>query len=259
MEILPDLSICVIARRGGEAIRGFLRSLFESPGYVDLQVIVAVADGALAAELGREFNEALICEEKDLAASDTVIYNRTLQLATGRYLALASEDVRCAPAALERLIDFMEDAPDIGLVAPRLLLPSGAVAGSARRFHSPASFLLLDCLAVTSPSVNALRRRHFQTDWDRASSREAEWLSSLFLLFRREVLEEIGGLDEGFVGRYGDLDYCFRARRAGWHNHFLHDAEMALTELPEPSAGLERGQLLDGCRFLLKKGRALFV
>ncbi|MDH4322370.1 MAG: glycosyltransferase, partial [Desulfobulbaceae bacterium] len=172
MEILPDLSICVIARRGGEALREFLRAIFAAPGYVDLQVIVAAADGDLAAELGREYSEALICEEKDLAAPDTVIYNRALQLATGRYLALVGEDVRCAPAALERLIDFMEDAPDVGVVAPRLLLPSGAVAGSARRFHTLASFLLLDCLAATSPSVNTLRRRHFQTDWDRASSRE---------------------------------------------------------------------------------------
>jgi len=257
MDILPDLSICVIARQGGEAVRGFLHALFAEPCYVDLQVIVAVADKTLAGELGREFAEALVCEEKDLAAPDPVIYNRALQLATGRYLALVSGEVRCIPAALERLVDFMEDEPDIGLVAPRLLLPSGAVAGSARRFHSLTSFLLLDCLATTSPSVNSLRRRHFLTDWDRASSREVEWLASPFLLFRREVLADIGTLDEGFACRYGDLDYCYRARRAGWHNHFLHDAEMRLAALPEPDTGADLQVLLDGCRFLGKKWGSL--
>lgn len=253
MEILPDLSICVIARQGGETITGFLHSLFENPGYVDLQVIVMVADSALAEELGREFAEALVCEEKDLSMPDAVIYNRALPFATGRYLALVSETVVCAPAALEQLIDFMEDEPDIGLVGPKLLLPSGDVAGSVRLFPSFASFLLLDCLSKELPMVNRLRRNHFLTDWDRESSREVQWLSGLFLLFRREVMADIGTLDEGFIQRYGDLDYCYRARRAAWHNHFLHDAEMILTTTPEPEAAVGWQALVDGCRFLVKK------
>lgn len=253
MEILPDLSICVIARQGGEVIRGFLRSLFDSPGYVDLQVIVAVADRALAEELGREFVEALICEEKDLAAPDTALYNRAMQLATGRYLALVSENVRCPAAALERLLDFMEDEPDVGLAGPRLTLPSGAVAGSTRRLLSLPALLLLDCLPARAGLVKSLWRRHFLTDWDRLSSREVEWLSDQFLLFRREVLEEVGVLDEGFTRSYGDLDYCFRALQAGWHNQFFADAEMTLVATPDrnPVAGWQL--LMDGMRFLGKK------
>jgi len=253
MEILPDLSICVIARQGGEMIRGFLRSLFDAPGYVDLQVIVAVTDRALAAELGREFVEAMICEEKDLGAPDTVLFNQLMQLASGRYLAMVSENVRSPAVALERLLDFMEDEPDVGLIGPRLLLPSGAVAGSTRRFLSLPALLLLDCLPTRAGLIKSLWRRHFLTDWDRASSREVEWLSDLFLLFRREVLEEVGGLDQSFACRYGDLDYCYRARRAGWHNQFFHEAEMVLAKVPE----LEREDgwqvLLDGVRFLGKK------
>lgn len=255
MEILPDLSICVIARQGGEMIRGFLRSLFDAPGYVDLQVIVAVADRVLAAELGREFVEALICEEKDLAAPDTVLYNRLMQLATGRYLALVNENVRSPAVALERLLDFMEDEPDVGLVGPRLLLPSGAVAGSSRCFLSLPALVLLDCLPARAGVIQFLWRRHFLTDWDRASSREVEWLSDLFLLFRREVLEEIGPLDESFAWRYGDQDYCHRALRVGWHNQFLHDAEMILAKVPEQEKGNGWQVLLDGVRFLGKKWR----
>lgn len=256
MEILPDLSICVIARQGGEVIRGFLRSLFDAPGYVDLQVIVAVADQSLAAELGREFVEALVYEEKDFAAPDTVLYNRAMQFASGRYLALVSENVRCPAVALERLLDFMDDEPDIGLAGPKLTLPSGAVAGSTRRLLSLPALLLLDCLPVRTGLVTFLWRRHFLTDRDRFSSREVEWLSALFLLFRREVLEEIGPLDEGYGSSYGDLDYCFRALRAGWHNQFLADAEMTLALSPEqrPVAGWRL--FLDGVRFLLKKWRA---
>ena len=253
MEILPDLSICVIARHDREMITGFLRSLFDAPGYVDLQVIVMVADSDLAKELGREFAEALICEEKSLALPDAFLYNRALSLATGRYLALVNEAVVASPAALERLVDFMDDSPDIGLAGSRLVLPSGEVAPSVRRFHSLASLLFLDCLSLKLPLVSRLRRRHFLADWNRESSRNVEWLSSHFLLFRREVLEDIGPLCEGYARQYVDLDYCWRARRAGWHNHFVHDVEMALLEDPGEAVAVCRETLLDGCRFLGRK------
>ena len=257
MEILPDLSICVIARQGRENITDFLRWIFED-SYVDMQVIVMVADSALAEELGREFVEALVCEE-DLSLPDAVIYNRALQFATGRYLALISEAVIARPLSFERLIDFMEDNPDIGLVGPKLLLPSGEVFNSVRLFPSFVSFLFLDCLSTELPLVNRLRRRHFLTDWDRESSIEVQWLSGLFLLFRREVMEEIGTLDEAFAKKYGGLDYCWRARRAGWHNHFLHDAEVVLVDMPEQDSAMDWHLLLDGFRFFVKKWRRVWA
>ena len=258
MEILPDLSICVIGRRSEEVITGFLRSLFAAPGYADLQVIVILADSDLGEKLGQEFSEALIYEESDLSAPDTVIYNRALQFATGRYLALVSENVVCEPAVLERLLNFMDDEPDIGLIGPRLLLPSGDVAGSVRLFLSVVSFLLIECSSQDLPLAKVVRQRHLLADWSRDSSREVQWLSGVFLLFRREVMEEIGLLDEGYVDQYGDLDYCYRARRAGWHNHFLHDAEMGLLDAQEQDLRLDSQRILDGLRFLIKKSRSLW-
>ncbi len=254
MEILPDLSICVIARQGGETITGFLHVLFDAPGYVDLQVIVLVADNALADQLGQEFAEALVFAEEDLAVADAVLYNRALRFATGRYLALVNEGVVCTPGALERLLDFMEDVPDVGVVGPRLVLPSGLVAGSVRRFLSLPAFLLLDCLSLQKGwLVKSLWRRHFLTDWDRASSREVQWLSDLFLLFRREVLDDIGWLDESYGERYAGLDYCHRARQAAWHNHFLHDPEMVMSIAPAEASEVGWQTMVDGLRFLGKK------
>jgi len=259
MEILPDLSICVIARKGEETIVGFLDSLYATPGYADLQVVVVLADSVLAGELGEKFPEAILYEEKDISAPDAVLYNRAMRFATGRYLAVAGEDVLCSPAAMERLLEFMEDEPDIGVIGPKLLLPSGAVVDSVRHFLSFPALVLLDCLPWDWPLANFVRRRQFLTDWDRDSSREVEWLSSLFLVFRREVLDEIGSLDERFVCRFGDLDYCHRARRAGWHNYFLHDAEVFLVNSPEQDVAVRWQVAVDGLRFLLRKWRALLA
>ena len=46
------------------------------------------------------------------------------------------------------------------------------------------------------------------------------------MLIRREVIDQLGGLDEGFAWGYEDVDYCLRARRAGWRVHYVPDARV---------------------------------
>ena len=46
---------------------------------------------------------------------------------------------------------------------------------------------------------------------------QADWVQGSALLLRREVYEDIGGLDEGFTMYSEELDYCRRAKSAGWH------------------------------------------
>jgi N-acetylglucosaminyl-diphospho-decaprenol L-rhamnosyltransferase len=42
-----------------------------------------------------------------------------------------------------------------------------------------------------------------------------------FLLLRRTMLEELGGLDEGFRLYGEDIDLCYRAARAGWERWYV--------------------------------------
>ena len=45
---------------------------------------------------------------------------------------------------------------------------------------------------------------------------EIDWISFACVLIRREVVEQIGPMDEGFFMYFEDVDYCLRARSAGW-------------------------------------------
>ncbi|RYH17455.1 MAG: glycosyl transferase, partial [Alcaligenaceae bacterium] len=42
------------------------------------------------------------------------------------------------------------------------------------------------------------------------------WIPGLFMLFRSEVYEAIGGFDERFFMYGEDFDICARTRMAGW-------------------------------------------
>ncbi len=45
---------------------------------------------------------------------------------------------------------------------------------------------------------------------------EVDWVSGACLMVRRDVLEEVGFLDEGFFMYWEDADLCFRIKQKGW-------------------------------------------
>jgi GT2 family glycosyltransferase len=51
-----------------------------------------------------------------------------------------------------------------------------------------------------------------------------DWVSGASFMIRRRVLEEIGGLDEGYFLYFEEADYCTRARAAGWSVWFVPGA-----------------------------------
>ena len=52
--------------------------------------------------------------------------------------------------------------------------------------------------------------------WRRDEIRVVGWVTGACLLVRREVLDEVGALDENMFMFYEDLDWCMRIRAAGW-------------------------------------------
>jgi GT2 family glycosyltransferase len=54
-------------------------------------------------------------------------------------------------------------------------------------------------------------------DFDHAAIRDVDWVSGCALLIRRECWEQIGPLDADTFFMYcEDIDWCLRARQAGW-------------------------------------------
>jgi GT2 family glycosyltransferase len=46
------------------------------------------------------------------------------------------------------------------------------------------------------------------------------------MLLRRDVFEQVGGLDEALVIAFNDVDFCLRVREAGYRNVWTPYAEM---------------------------------
>jgi N-acetylglucosaminyl-diphospho-decaprenol L-rhamnosyltransferase len=135
-----------------------------------------------------------------------------------QYVLLLNPDTVVRPNALRALIDFMDENPKVGIAGSRLEDPDGTPQRSAFRFQSPlgelegslrlgAVTLLLDRWVVAPPVVDYA----FETDWVAGAS----------MIIRRQVLQEVGLLDEGFFTYFDDIDYCFNAKKHGWPTWYV--------------------------------------
>ncbi len=134
--------------------------------------------------------------------------NRALENVRGDNILFCDNDVIFTPNWRSILLGHLGAWKDVGIVGPM----SDYVSGGQKSNLLPGPQTTLDAFANTFH--NARKGEHGYT------SR----LILFFMLCRREVIDQIGGIDERY-GRWGfeDDDYCIRARRAGWQLRIAKD------------------------------------
>jgi N-acetylglucosaminyl-diphospho-decaprenol L-rhamnosyltransferase len=141
------------------------------------------------------------------------------------YLLLNSDTI-VRKGAISSLLKAMETHPEAGLISPRLEWPDSTPQISCFRYHSPMSEL------INSAATGLVTQLLQQCDVPIPVSNtpiEPQWTSFACVLVRREVIEQIGLMDEGYFMYYDDVDYCRRARNAGWK--ILHWPEARVVHL----------------------------
>ncbi|MEW6250729.1 MAG: glycosyltransferase family 2 protein [Planctomycetota bacterium] len=126
---------------------------------------------------------------------------------------LLNPDTRVRPGALASLLAFERERPRAGIVGTRLEGPHGAIERAA---HAAPS-LVGEFNAGAWLGFLAQRPHGNDTNANAAGvPRRCDWVSGASMLIRRAVLDSIGLLDEGYFLYFEEVDFCTRARRAGW-------------------------------------------
>jgi GT2 family glycosyltransferase len=144
--------------------------------------------------------------------------NRAFTQSRGRYFFMLNPDCELAPLALTRLVEFMESDPSAAAAAPLL----EDEAGESQRefqlrrlptFRSQLSEIF--AFAKLLPRNRATAHYRYR-DLELTSPQRIEQPAAAALLIRREVFDEVGGLDERFMPAwFEDVDYCRRLANAG--------------------------------------------
>jgi N-acetylglucosaminyl-diphospho-decaprenol L-rhamnosyltransferase len=131
------------------------------------------------------------------------------------YVLFLNPDARIERDDLDRLVAVLDAEPQVAVVAPRLLDGTGELIPNLRSGQRASSIW-----AQAFFLHRVLPRARWANEIDRrAAAHDAiaypEWVSGACMLARREMLERIGGFDEGFFLYGEDMDLCARLRAAG--------------------------------------------
>ncbi len=152
--------------------------------------------------------------------------NQALKLATGNYILLLNPDTEIYPNAIGTLISFLDHHPQAGIVAPQLINTDGSIQASCRAFPTFAglSFELLG-LSRMMP-LGSKARSYKMLDWKHDDERQVDQPEGACLLIRKEIFSQIGSFDEGFFMLFEEVDWCYRAKKAGWEIWFTPTARV---------------------------------
>ncbi len=136
---------------------------------------------------------------------------------------LLNPDTVVRPGAMAAMRRFMESNPTVGVAGSRLDNPDGTPQNTARRFPTVLSELEE---GMQLGVVSRLLAGRVVAPPTRREAHETDWIPGAGMAIRRQVLDSIGLFDEGYFLYFEEVDFCLRARRAGWPCWYVPDSRL---------------------------------
>jgi GT2 family glycosyltransferase len=252
-----DLSVTLVNYRMARVMEQCLRSLFENVSdRIAYEVIVVdtPSDDGAREMIERQFPQVrfFVEERRGLAISR----NRGIFEAKGRLILHLDSDTLVLPGSFERLVEFMDEHPECAAAAAKLINHDRSLQYSCRRFYTlPAILWRRTPLGKWFPDAGPVRD-HLMMDWDHNQVREIDWMQAAGFIMNRKAVEAIGPFDEKYIYAFEDVDWCYRAWKAGWKILYVPDAPI-IHEWQRTSGKLNRTAWLhfkSAIRFYRKNG-----
>jgi len=215
-----DLSVIIVNWNTRELLRKCLESVVtQQAGSCEVLVADnASTDGSPAMVRAAFPTTDLLESERNLGFA--VANNRAAARARGRKLLLLNSDTECAPGSLAVASAHLDAHPELGALGLGLVNPDGSVQGSCAAFPTVGKelFFAFGLGHVLPRSVGAGYRLETTPP---VRAQRVDWVTGAALLIQRKTWEAVGPLDESLFMYAEDLEWCLRARDAGFAIGYL--------------------------------------
>lgn len=219
------LSIVILCWNDLRVIRDCLRSVFAATREISFEVIVSdngSTDGSI--EFIHENYPSVRVLENRANLGFAKGNNVGIRASHGEYVLILNPDTIIHDGALDKFVAFAERHPQAGGFGCRVQNPDGSYQVSARLFPT-----------VWRYWVNALYLKVFQrlsrafayeeyAGWEGDTEKVIDWQSGCCVMFRRDLLQKLGGFDEQFFYHFEEVDLCRRVWNAEAPIYFTPEA-----------------------------------
>lgn len=221
------LSVIIVSWNTRELLRRCLETLKGELSEIESEVFVVdnnSADQSAQMVAAEHPWTRLIANESNrgFAAAN----NQALVLTKGEHVLLLNPDTEVRPGSLRTLLRFLDEHRHAGVVAPQLLNSDGTIQRSCRQFPTFLG-MLYEFLGLSRVFPDEPKFRQYKMlDWNHDDERLVDQPEGACLLIRRQVIDQVGLLDEGFFMLFEEVDWCYRIKQHGWEIWFTPAAKV---------------------------------
>ena len=211
---LPTISISIVSHSQGQLLQPLLSDLDRHCTAYPLEVLLTLN---LPEELPFDtsgFRFPVSTHMNDAVQGFSENHDRAFVRSTGQLFCVMNPDIRIGMDVFAALHACLREET-VGVVAPVVLNEAGSIEDSARQFPTPLKILckaLGGCRGSDYPVKDAIVH--------------PDWVAGMFMLFRREVFDKLGGFDERYFLYYEDVDLCARLTLQGYQVALCPDAKV---------------------------------
>jgi len=222
------LIVSIINYRTGSLTIACIESVLADMGSIDGEIVVidnASGDGSdalIASWIKANPHQTpvhLICSKDNSGFSGG--HNQVFAAVAADYYLVLNSDAALRPGFLGKMLESAQANPKAGLIAPRLEDEDGTVQTSCFMFHRPATEFIRG--ACSGPVTRLLGRWNLPLGPNPDPAR-IEWASFACILVNGRMIADIGPMDDGYFLYFEDVEFCLRARRAGWSLLYVPEA-----------------------------------
>jgi GT2 family glycosyltransferase len=129
------------------------------------------------------------------------------------YYLLLNSDTLVHKGSISTLLEMASKDKTAGLISPRLEWPDATPQESCFQFHRPVSELIS---SAATGFITKLFGAYIVPQSVREDQDYYSWTSFACVLIKADVFDDIGFMDDGYFMYYEDVEFCCRAKQAGW-------------------------------------------
>lgn len=213
-----DLSIIIVNYNTMDLLMQTIQSVINTSKNISYEIIVSdnnSTDGSIQM-VKEKFPQVKLIENKANLGFPKG-NNVAIKQSIGRYVLLLNSDTVVLDNCLLKCIEYMDIHKDIGVLGCKVVLRDGKLDHACKRgFPTPEASLFyvlkLNKLFPNNEKFSQYTLSHLDED----EINEVDSLMGAFMMLRKNVIDEVGLLDEEFFMYGEDIDWCFRIKQAGW-------------------------------------------
>ncbi|HEX2174081.1 MAG TPA: glycosyltransferase family 2 protein [Dehalococcoidia bacterium] len=212
------VAIVIVSFNTADLLDQCLESIARCESRCELDVIVVdngSRDGSADRVADRYPGVHLIRNAENLGFSKAT--NQGIRITDADYVLLLNSDTVVLPGAIDRVVEYLEAHPAAGIAGCKVLKPDGTLDAPCRRSFPTPQNAFYQRVGLSRLFPESRRFGAYYVSYlDANETASVDCLMGAYMLIRRAVIDQIGLLDEDCFFYAEDIDYCYRAKQAGW-------------------------------------------